>query len=40
VFFGAAVALVTEGETSIHSVFFAFAVLTSGFARASGLRWR
>jgi signal transduction histidine kinase len=33
VFFGAAIALVTEGETSIYYVFFAFAVLTVG------LRW-
>jgi signal transduction histidine kinase len=36
VFFGAAIALVTEGDTSIYSVFFAFAVLTVGLR--SGLR--
>jgi len=36
VFFGAAIALVTEGDTSIYYVFFAFAVLTVGLR--SGLR--
>jgi signal transduction histidine kinase len=36
VFFGAAIALVTESETSIYYVFFAFAVLTVGLR--SGLR--
>jgi signal transduction histidine kinase len=36
VFFGAAIALVTESETSIFYVFFAFAVLTVGLR--SGLR--
>ena len=36
VFFGVAIALVTESETSIYYVFFAFAVLTVGLR--SGLR--
>jgi len=36
VLFGAAIALVTEGQTSIYYVFFAFAVLTVGLR--SGLR--
>jgi signal transduction histidine kinase len=36
VFFGAAIALVTESETSIYYVFFAFAVLSVGLR--SGLR--
>jgi signal transduction histidine kinase len=36
VFFGASIALVTESETSVYYVFFAFAVLTVGLR--SGLR--
>ena len=38
VLFGAAIALVTESETSIYYVFFAFAVLSVGLR--SGLRAR